>query len=47
MTSPAAAPASSGPDLIILGAGVVGLASAWAAARRGLAVLLVDRNAGP
>ena len=43
----AAAPVSTWHDLIILGAGVVGLASAWAAAQRGCSVLLVDRNAGP
>ncbi len=43
--SRAAAP--SAPDLIVIGAGVVGLASAYAAARRGRSVLLVDRNDGP
>lgn len=42
-----AVPATTGYDLIIIGAGVVGLASAYAAARRGCSVLLVDRNAGP
>jgi D-amino-acid dehydrogenase len=42
-----AAPLATGHDLIIIGAGVVGLASAYAAARRGASVLLVDRNAGP
>lgn len=47
MTSSAAAPVSTGHDLVIIGAGVVGLASAYAAARRGRSVLLVDRNAGP
>ncbi len=46
MTS-TAVPAPTGHDLIIIGAGVVGLASAYAAARRGRSVLLVDRNAGP
>lgn len=47
MTSSAVPPVSPGHDLIIIGAGVVGLASAYAAARRGCSVLLVDRNSGP
>ncbi|MCD9088114.1 FAD-dependent oxidoreductase [Stenotrophomonas sp. SY1] len=52
MTAIAPTVASTGPgptrhDLVIIGAGVVGLASAYAAARRGCSVLLVDRNAGP
>lgn len=34
-------------ELIVIGAGVVGLASAYAAARRGNHVLLLERNAGP
>ncbi|MTI73701.1 MAG: FAD-dependent oxidoreductase [Stenotrophomonas sp.] len=34
-------------DLVVLGAGVVGLATAYAAARRGLSVLLLDRADGP
>lgn len=34
-------------DLIIIGAGVVGLASAYAAARRGCSVRLLERNTGP
>ncbi|WP_305804200.1 FAD-dependent oxidoreductase [Stenotrophomonas sp. YIM B06876] len=34
-------------DLTILGAGVVGIATAYAAARRGMSVLLLDRAAGP
>lgn len=38
-------PASA--DLLVLGAGVVGLATAYAAARRGLSVLLLDRADGP
>lgn len=42
-----AASVATGHDLIVIGAGVVGLASAYAAARRGASVLLVDRNAGP
>ncbi|WP_269792142.1 FAD-dependent oxidoreductase [Stenotrophomonas sp. Iso1] len=47
MTSSAATPVSTGHDLVIIGAGVVGLASAYAAVRRGCSVLLVDRNTGP
>ncbi|MCI3131195.1 FAD-dependent oxidoreductase [Phenylobacterium aquaticum] len=34
-------------DIIVAGAGVVGVATAYALARRGLSVVLVDRNAGP
>lgn len=37
----------AGADLVVLGAGVVGLATAYAAARRGLSVLLLDRADGP
>ncbi len=40
-------PAGAGADLVVLGAGVVGLATAYAAARRGLSVLLLDRAGGP
>ncbi|TWT18992.1 FAD-dependent oxidoreductase [Luteimonas wenzhouensis] len=35
------------PEVTVLGAGVVGMATAWAAARRGLSVELIDRAAGP
>lgn len=35
------------PDLTVVGAGVVGVATAWAAVRRGLSVELVDRAQGP
>lgn len=35
------------PDITIIGAGVVGVATAWAAARQGLSVELVDRASGP
>ena len=35
------------PDVTVVGAGVVGVATAWAAARRGLSVELVDRAEGP
>src|SRR5690606_10756035 len=35
------------PDVTVVGAGVVGVATAWAAARRGLSVELVDRADGP
>ncbi|MGY0561079.1 FAD-dependent oxidoreductase [Luteimonas sp. A277] len=34
-------------DVTVLGAGVVGMATAWAAARRGLSVEIVDRASGP
>lgn len=34
-------------DVIVLGAGVVGVSTAYALARRGLTVTLVDREAGP
>ncbi|MCL7715093.1 FAD-dependent oxidoreductase [Stenotrophomonas mori] len=37
----------AGADLVVVGAGVVGLATAYAAARRGLSVLLLDRSEGP
>ena len=47
MTPNAVPPVSSGHDLIVIGAGVVGLATAYAAAKRGCSVLLLDRNAGP
>jgi FAD dependent oxidoreductase TIGR03364 len=32
-------------DLVVVGAGILGLATAWAAARRGLRVVVVDRDA--
>ena len=34
-------------DVVVLGAGVVGISTAYALARRGLSVTLVDREAGP
>jgi D-hydroxyproline dehydrogenase subunit beta len=34
-------------DLVVVGAGIVGLANAWAAAKRGLSVLVVDRFTAP
>ena len=34
-------------DIAVLGAGVVGMATAWAAARRGRAVQLLDAADGP
>jgi D-amino-acid dehydrogenase len=34
-------------DAIVLGAGVVGVATAYALARRGVSVVLIDREAGP
>jgi D-amino-acid dehydrogenase len=45
---PKSVPESSGTvDVVVLGAGVVGTTTAYALARRGLSVALVDRNAGP
>ncbi len=38
------APRRSGYDAVIIGAGLVGLASAWRAAQRGLSVLLLERG---
>lgn len=38
---------SPAADLVVLGAGIVGLATAYAAARRGLSVLLLERANGP
>lgn len=34
-------------DLIVVGAGVIGIATAYAAARRGLSVCIIDRATGP
>lgn len=39
--------AGNDADVAVVGAGVVGLATAWALARRGLRVLLLDRADGP
>jgi D-amino-acid dehydrogenase len=47
MTSNAAPDFSPRHDLVVIGAGVVGLATAYAAAKRGCSVLLLDRNSGP
>src|SRR4051794_25108493 len=38
------APRRTGYDVVVVGAGVIGLASAWRAAQRGLSVLVVERN---
>src|SRR3954453_13287242 len=38
------APRRTGYDVVVVGAGVIGLASAWRAAQRGLAVLVVERD---
>ena len=38
------APRSTSYDVIVVGAGIVGLACAWAAERRGMSVLVVDRD---
>ena len=40
-------PAAGDADVAVVGAGVVGLATAWALARRGVRVLLLDRADGP
>jgi D-amino-acid dehydrogenase len=40
-------PTEAIPDVVVLGAGVVGVASAYALARRGLSVALVDRELAP
>ncbi len=35
------------PDVVVLGAGIIGVTTAYAAARRGLKVELIDREPGP
>ncbi len=45
--APAIARDDTAVDVIVLGVGVVGMATAYAAARRGLSVRLVDRAPGP
>ena len=40
-------PRSTRYDAVVIGAGMIGLACAWRARRRGLSVLVVDRAAGP
>ena len=39
-----AAPASSGAEVIVVGAGVTGLSAAWWLARRGVDVLVLDKG---
>src|ERR1700683_3446457 len=38
---------ASNSDVVVLGAGVVGVCTAYALARRGLSVTLIDREDGP
>src|SRR3954462_6643404 len=38
------APRRTGYDVVVVGAGVIGLASAWRAAQRGLSVLVLERD---
>lgn len=38
------APRSTGYDAVVVGAGVIGMASAWRAAQRGLSVLVLERD---
>src|ERR687891_2602837 len=40
-------PRSTRYDAVVIGAGLIGLACAWRAAKRGLSVLVVDRAAEP
>ena len=42
-----ALPRSTRYDAVVIGAGLIGLATAWRASRRGLSVLVVDRAAEP
>jgi len=41
------APSDCLSDVVVLGAGIIGVATAYAAARRGLKVALIDRELGP
>src|SRR5262245_15382726 len=40
-------PAGPGPDVLVVGAGPAGLVAATVLAARGVAVRIIDRNAGP
>src|SRR5487761_1238208 len=42
----APAVSSSSPDLLVIGAGIIGLASAWTVARAGAEVTVVDPDPG-
>lgn len=44
---PSGPPSSSAFDVAVVGAGVVGMATAWALARRGLSVALLEKDQGP
>ena len=44
MTAKGAAPSRKGYDVIVVGAGVIGLACAWRIAERGLSVCVVERD---
>ena len=46
MSNPAAHQAHAAADVLVIGGGVIGLAIAWRAAQRGLAVIVADPSPG-